>query len=620
MVNGNLTFKTMTEVFNQEINSANLRECQYGAYDALLKHFSAPNPEKHVLVQLPTGTGKSALIAIAPFSLSRKKVLVLTPNLLLAEQLADDLDFINNPNDNIYKKLEIFSQDLLDEMEIYTLRLENTVNFTDIEEHQIIVSNYQQFGNLEKWFKNRENLVDLIIIDEAHHQKANTYQEIINFFKDANIISLTATPFRSDGKEIEGKKIYTYHFSDAIKKRYIRNINISNVSPQQITLTFSDQDNHVYSLEDIMRMKEEAWFRKGIALSQDCCDSIAQKANEKLLDLKTNFPDTSHQIIASAISIRHAREFVKPAFEKLGLKVGLVSSEDKKTNKPIKEKLKQGKIDVIVHIGMLGEGFDHKKLGVAAIFRPYASLNPYIQFIGRVIRNNENTEYCWVVSHLGLNQMKRFDEFKMFDNDDQKFLQDLLSKENGTRGIVGEDTFMNTDETDGESEEIVKIREIGGDIVDFESQFVKDEGQILDAAKAIDKLSESERARLFDKYGVKYDSVSTKKRKRIKPVDNRKAEKNFLNEKAKSITTDIINQLGLGMHGRDFNPLKKNFVWVQSQISRDINKKLGIKPKERNTLSNQQLEDFKNSGELEIIKNNRTNYFRDKLSKRKISK
>ena len=74
-------------------------------------------------------------------------------------------------------------------------------------------------------------------------------------------------------------------------------------------------------------MKEEAWFRRGIALSQDCCDSIARKAYEKLGQLKKDYPNSSHQIIAASMSIRHAREFVKPAFEKLGLKVGLVSSE-----------------------------------------------------------------------------------------------------------------------------------------------------------------------------------------------------------------------------------------------------------------------------------------------------
>ena len=45
--------------------------------------------------------------------------------------------------------------------------------------------------------------------------------------------------------------------------------------------------------------------------------------------------------------------------------------------------LRSGKLDCIVQVQMLGEGFDHPPLSVAAIFRPFASLSPYIQFVGR---------------------------------------------------------------------------------------------------------------------------------------------------------------------------------------------------------------------------------------------
>jgi DNA repair protein RadD len=34
---------------------------------------------------------------------------------------------------------------------------------------------------------------------------------------------------------------------------------------------------------------------------------------------------------------------------------------------------------------MLGEGFDHPKVSVAAIFRPFRSLAPYIPFVGRIM-------------------------------------------------------------------------------------------------------------------------------------------------------------------------------------------------------------------------------------------
>ena len=603
----------MANEFEQKINLKKLRDCQSGAYEAIQKHFSDENAEKHVLIQLPTGTGKSALIAILPFGLAKKKVLILDPNLTLAKQLAEDLDFIENPKSNIYKKLEIFTEDQLGSSELFTLRLENTANFNDIEKHQIIISNYHQLSDIEKWFKGREDSIDLIIIDEAHHQKANTYKKIIQFFKNAKIVSLTATPFRSDGQSLDGRNIYTYHFSDAIKKRYIRNIRVNNVTPKEIELSFSDKDNKIYAIEEIVKMKEEAWFRQGIAISQDCCDSIAKKAYEKWSELKNDFQNTSHQIIASAISVRHAREFVKPAFEKLGLKVGIVNSkEDKHSNKQTIEKLLQGKIDVIVNVGMLGEGFDHNKLGVAAIFRPFATLNPYIQFIGRAIRKNENTEYCYIVSHLGLNQTKRFEEFKMFDCEDKLFLQTLLD---GSLLQGGDDSFVEEDDKEARknNEDSAKITELGDSLVDFESQFTKSEDRIVIAEKMIGDLSDDEKKMLFERLGIDYDSVSVKKKRRAKPINERIASKNLLNEKEKSITSDIINELKLKMKGRSFTPMCGNFVWVKRKVSRSVNKKLGIESKQRKNLSNEQIEQLEQSNALVEIKRDCLDYFKGKL-------
>lgn len=219
----------------------------------------------------------------------------------------------------------------------------------------------------------------------------------MNYFPSAKIIGFTATPFRSDGKKIEGKIIYKYHFHEAIKDKIIRNIKIVNISPQEVELSFTGDGTEKYLLDQILKLKEESWFSHGIAMSQDSCDSIARKSKEMLEGLNKKFPNSKHQIIASAISKRHAREFIKPAFEKLGLKVGMVSSDavDMPKNDNVFEDLKYGKIDVIIHIGMLGEGFNHPPLGVAAIFRPYKSLSPYIQFLGRVIRKNDNTPYCF---------------------------------------------------------------------------------------------------------------------------------------------------------------------------------------------------------------------------------
>jgi superfamily II DNA or RNA helicase len=82
---------------------------------------------------------------------------------------------------------------------------------------------------------------------------------------------------------------------------------------------------------------------------------------------------------------------------------------------------------------MLGEGFDHPKLSVAAIFRPYRTLSPYIQFFGRILRvivqnNPEHPDnHGHIVTHAGMNIDQRREEFKLFENDDQKFWESVLS-------------------------------------------------------------------------------------------------------------------------------------------------------------------------------------------------
>jgi hypothetical protein len=81
---------------------------------------------------------------------------------------------------------------------------------------------------------------------------------------------------------------------------------------------------------------------------------------------------------------------------------------------------------------MLGEGFDHQKLSVAAIFRPFRTLAPYIQFVGRILRviiQNDPTHpdnYGHVVTHSGMNLQKRLQEFQLFEKDDQQFWEEVI--------------------------------------------------------------------------------------------------------------------------------------------------------------------------------------------------
>ena len=91
-------------------------------------------------------------------------------------------------------------------------------------------------------------------------------------------------------------------------------------------------------------------------------------------------------IIAVACSINHAERIVT-LYKKSGLSTSVIHSGlEKEEREAVISDIKNNRIDVVVNVGMLGEGFDHKFLSVAAIFRPFRNQLPYAQFIGRILR------------------------------------------------------------------------------------------------------------------------------------------------------------------------------------------------------------------------------------------
>ena len=613
-----------------DINLSKMRACQGEACVAACDHYVKDGAERQTLLQLPTGTGKSALIAALPFYVPCERVLVLVPNLGLVTQMKEDLDAVDHPATNAYKKYGLLTDEQLAASDIFVLPLTQKVNRTDIQEHQIVVANYHKFQDIEKWFGTSKDLIDLIIIDEAHHQAANTYQELIKFFGRAKVIGLTATPFRSDGKPVDGKNIYTYRFRQAVQKGYIRNIRMNNVSPSEVTLAFTEAGStEIYTMDQIASMSEKSWFSRGIALSQDCCNSIADMAVEKLRKLRADFPQTDHQIIAAAISIRHAREFVLPAFKRHDLKIGMVSSDpdDEPRNDKVKSDLAQGKLDVVINVTMLGEGFNQPTLGVAAIFRPFKTLNPYIQFVGRVIRSNAPATHCYVVSHLGLNQVKRFEEFRLFDAEDKEFLQKLFDVEGraGPDGVFVPEPSAGQGEASGDNEtgssdpqDTIKISQ-SGDLLDIGGTFV-DEDKVQSQIDGFNQMSPEEKAKFLESLGVPDGQISKIIPKKIKPIQKRLAAKTRLNEVSKSITTDIQKAIGIKMMGRDLTKMSINFVHIQRVVNNKIDKALGIGKGKRNDLTVAQLDAFEKSGALDQIKQELTLNFKVKLDEQRAVK
>jgi excisionase family DNA binding protein len=362
------------------MSNAQLREPQREAYDAAATHFAAHTDP--AIVQLPVGCGKTGVAAILPFALAKGRVLVVAPNTTIREGLYADLDISNAGC--FWKRTGVLS-------DFSTGPFAALVDGpkANMDDSQLVVANIQQLASrADRWLSQfPSDFFDLVIIDEGHHVAAESWQRVVRAFPGAKFVSLTATPFRADNQDLLGEVIYRYSFTRAMINGYIKHITSASAQPAEITFTARGEST-TYTLDQILELKEDAWFRRGVALSDKCNRHIAEKAVEKLQLLRsaTGFP---HQIAASAMSIDHASQ-VKAIFEEMGLQAATIHSgmdDDRKA--AVFAKLRSGQLDCIVQVAMLGEGFDHPPLSVAAIFRPYRSLSPYIQFIGRVMRTIE---------------------------------------------------------------------------------------------------------------------------------------------------------------------------------------------------------------------------------------
>ncbi|AWB24441.1 hypothetical protein DA075_29195 [Methylobacterium currus] len=92
-------------------------------------------------------------------------------------------------------------------------------------------------------------------------------------------------------------------------------------------------------------------------------------------------------------------------------------------------------VDVIVQVRKLGEGFDHPLLAVAAVFRLFANLSPFVQFVGRIMRVVEQgapealVNRGVVVFHAGANTASRWADFQAYTEANRDYFDQLLPVE-----------------------------------------------------------------------------------------------------------------------------------------------------------------------------------------------
>ncbi|MCL6422249.1 MULTISPECIES: DEAD/DEAH box helicase [Micrococcales] len=574
-----------------------LREPQQEGWTSAMEFFNGGG--QRAIEQIPVGCGKTGLISVLPFGIARGRVLVIAPNLTIRDQIAEAVNV--SSSDNFYRRAGVLA-----DMSAGPFRavLDADANLSDCDDAHIVVTNIHQLAErADRWLPHfSEDYFDLIIVDEGHHNAAPSWQNVFARFPSARVLSLTATPFRADEQPVEGEPIYQYTFRDAMQCGYIKEMTSSNVAPSELYFTYRG-DEYQHTLSEVMEMRENDWYSKGVALAPQSNISIVDHSIQWLRHLQEG--GLPHQLIAVACSVDHARQ-IRGLYQERGINTREIhSGQNADEREEVLRELRNGTLDAIVQVQMLGEGFDHPRLSVAAVFRPFRSLSPYIQFVGRAMRVNVQNapghadNQGVIVSHVGLNIDRFWDDFKSIDRGDQELIHDWLESDEIVPGGDSDST--------GRRRRLAHDMDVTQEIID---RFLAD--PYLDPAddtlidNAMNVLREQgldleslglDRSELQRRLGqARHRPVpDTPERIPVQPQAHRQMLRRRLNEQTRSAANRICDALGQRAAGRRIALLggtgaQNNLAAVIVLMNRAVNTELGIENNERRDQNTQALE------------------------------
>lgn len=310
---------------------------------------------RSVMVQMPTGTGKTCLLVAcvrAWLSQNEGTVWIVVHRRELVEQIVGTLQ----EEDLVGDRVRVFSIQWLSRHE----------------------------GELAE-------RPGLLVIDEAHHAVAKTYKSVMEACPGAKVLGLTATPCRLT------RRGFTDLFEVLLQSwPYNRFIAEGRLSLYDYMSVRADNEDWrvVRSLErrgadgdfSLREMSERLDVRPSIGR---LCDTVQRYAREK-------------KGIVYAIDIRHA-EHIAAYYREHGIDAVAISAKTLgEERRRLIEQFKAGETQVLVNVDLFGEGFDCPDVEFIQLARPTLSLAKYLQQVGRGMRVFDGKRYCLILDNVGL--------------------------------------------------------------------------------------------------------------------------------------------------------------------------------------------------------------------------
>ena len=242
---------------------------------------------------------------------------------------------------------------------------------------------------------------DCIVLDEAHHVTADTYQKIMKHFSPKLWLGMTATPDKRDDN-VAGRNVYElFNYQIAYEIRLQQAMEENLLCPfhyfgiTDLSIVGDDKDNRDFSMltsdERVKHIIQQANYYgysgekvKGLIF----CSSIkeAQELSHKFNNIVN--PDTGNYFRTIALNGDANEQERQDAFERLAMN----ESEANVHKQPL---------DYIFSVEILNEGVDIVEVNQVIMLRATQSPIVFIQQLGRGLRKAEGKEYVVILDFIG---------------------------------------------------------------------------------------------------------------------------------------------------------------------------------------------------------------------------
>lgn len=354
---------------------------------------------RSVMVQMPTGTGKTHLMA----------------------EVIKNLSVENSELSSVASRIRIKNYDTGGVLVVAHRRelieqISQTLDDFSVE-HGLIVSGKTiddakrvQVASIQTLAKrlNHTKLAfefSLIIIDEAHHALAKTYRMLWERWPKAKFLGLTATPCRLSGEpftDLFETILQSYSIQEFIDKGFLSDFDYVSARP----------DSEVLQLVRTLKKRgaNGDYQQKELATVMDVPESI-----EHLYKTYRQFANGKKGIVY-AIDRQHAAHITE-YYQAQGVNCWVIDAktpaeerkriiEEYKESTPLAHPCMNGQEGgaVLVNVDVFSEGFDCPEVEFIQLARPTLSLSKYLQQVGRGMRVSLGKPHVLILDNVGLYQ------------------------------------------------------------------------------------------------------------------------------------------------------------------------------------------------------------------------